>query len=91
MASRRPPPARVQGQYDPTIPRFYILLHDVTGPGAGADPRLLLRAMHDAHGPARCHLLQLNSLPDGAPAAGQPNIWSSHLVQYFAGALPASP
>ena len=64
----------------------------MTGPAAApVDPRMLLRGMHERLGPARCHLLFLNSLPDGAPHLAQPDLWSPHRVDYFVKPLPPSP
>lgn len=86
---RRPPlpPPTAQGQYDRSIPRFFLVLHDVGAASEAAkegrtpvpDPRHAFEALRGTHGASACYILHTNSLPAPDGEAQQPDVWSEFL------------
>ena len=68
------PPCFSSGQYDPAVPRIYVLLHDVSSTkGMGIDPIAILKELKRVFPAESVKLLSINSFPEGSsefPATG---------------------
>ena len=69
-----------RGQFEPSLNKFYVLLHDMNDAAAG-DPTEILKTMKSQFPPANCKLLCINSL--ATPTAEQPDVWSQHFRKPF--------
>ncbi|TYZ60120.1 hypothetical protein PybrP1_005867 [[Pythium] brassicae (nom. inval.)] len=78
-AARHLPPPFLQGLYDPNVPKFYVVVHDVVeADGTAIDPDAILMGLQLP--PQASAVLRLNSL---APARANPQnaaIWATHAL-----------
>lgn len=71
------PPVFAQGIYDPNLPKFYLVLHDVAETdGTSIDPEAILRNLHIP--PNAGAVLQFNSLRVDAPTNANASRWTAH-------------
>jgi len=69
-----------RGQFEPSLNKFYVLLHDNNDAAAG-NPTEILKTMKSKYPPANCKLLCINSR--ATPTTDQPDMWSSHFRKPF--------
>jgi len=80
------------GQYDPTVGRFYLLVHDNSAAPSekSVDPEAILRNMKQRFRGTPCQLLCINSLPE--PNLSAPDVWDACLAPvFFADQIPRHP
>lgn len=78
------------GQYDPSIPRLYLLLHD-TSDGRDVDPSGIMRRLQAKFSMSLTRLMAINSLPKENPNLQQPDMWSRFLIPRYYPQLAPSP
>jgi len=78
-------PASFQsGQFDSSVARMYLLVHDMTSPPTErgvVDPEVVLRQMRQRFRGVHCQLLLINSL--GEPNLTAPDVWAKSLAPIF--------
>lgn len=84
LASNHHTPACLQsGQYDPGLPRVYLLLHDASD-NKDIDPFAALKRLQTRFPVGITRLMVINSLSKDAPNVHQPDMWSRFLIpRYF--------
>ncbi|GLD95348.1 hypothetical protein PINS_up003992 [Pythium insidiosum] len=76
-ASQQLPPAFLSGQFDPAIPKFYLVLHDVAeADGTTIDPDAILRNLQIPSTAGA--VLRINSLPLDTPTAENTATYATH-------------
>jgi hypothetical protein len=74
-------PSNIQtGQYDPSVSRLYLLVHDVSSK-VSVDPQALLRSMKSRFRNIQCQLLLINSLSE--PNMAAPDVWKDTIDPVF--------
>ena len=82
ISSHHSPSCYSTGQYDPSIHRIYLLLHDASD-CAHIDPLPIYNRLKTKFPPISTKLLTINSLKSDSPNLQQPDIWSRFLLPRF--------
>jgi hypothetical protein len=87
MHQRHFPTAFTNAQYDHTIHRVFVVVHDATAinpaTGAAYDVNAVMKGVYARYPSPRTKLMTLNSLPPDAPNVHQPDMWSRWMIPRF--------